>query len=376
MNRILSLSIIAIVLTGSSIAYFGYGQPRNASSTADASGQSEIIAGTGTVAAPGVVEAVSEEIEVGAEMPGKLKEVSVEEGDTVVKGQSIAALENSDFQTAVDTARSQIETLRSAQATARVRLLQAQTDRQRIANGSRTEERAEARAGYEQTLPDVENSRREYERRQTLFNAGDVSKEELERARTAYENAQKRSRSQLERFNVVNAGARADELAKADAAVRLAETQIREFDAQIAEAAARVRQAEANLEKTIIRSPINGVVLRKRLKGGESVSTDSPTGIVTVADTSALRVRVDLDERDVAKIKEGQRAYVTADAYGQQKFGARVIRIGQILGRKNFRTDRPTEKVDTRVLEVLLELDSGNKIPLGLRVDAFITTGN
>jgi HlyD family secretion protein len=111
------------------------------------------------------------------------------------------------------------------------------------------------------------------------------------------------------------------------------------------------------------------------LKAGESVAPDSPTGIVTVADTSRLRVRVDVDETDVAKIRENQTAFVTADAYGERKFAARVVKIGQILGKKNFRTERPTEKIDTKILEVLLELSQGEKLPLGLRVDAFINAG-
>ena len=115
-------------------------------------------------------------------------------------------------------------------------------------------------------------------------------------------------------------------------------------------------------------------MLRKRLKSGESVSPETPNGIITVADTSALFVRIDLDETDVAKIRKNQTAYVTADAFGEQKFAAKVIRIGQIMGRKNFRTERPTEKVDTKVLEVLLELAPEQKLPLGLRVDAFIKT--
>jgi HlyD family secretion protein len=115
-------------------------------------------------------------------------------------------------------------------------------------------------------------------------------------------------------------------------------------------------------------------VLRKRLKSGESVSPENPNGIIPVADTSALFVRIDLDETDVAKIRKNQTAYVTADAFGEQKFAAKVIRIGQIMGRKNFRTERPTEKVDTKVLEVLLELAPEQKLPLGLRVDAFIKT--
>jgi len=65
---------------------------------------------------------------------------------------------------------------------------------------------------------------------------------------------------------------------------------------------------------------------------------------------------------------------VTTDAFGEQKFAARVIKIGRILGRKNFRDERPTEKVDTKILEVMLELAPGQKLPLGLRVDAFIAT--
>ena len=83
-------------------------------------------------------------------------------------------------------------------------------------------------------------------------------------------------------------------------------------------------------------------------------------------------MRVDLDERDVAKVRANQTAYVTADAFGERKFQGKVIKIGQILGRKNFRTERPTEKVDTKILEVLIELDKGEILPLGLRVDAFI----
>ena len=108
------------------------------------------------------------------------------------------------------------------------------------------------------------------------------------------------------------------------------------------------------------------------MKDGESVSPENQTGIVSVADVSALRVRVDLDETDVAKVRENQNAFVTADAYGERKFYGKVIKIGQIFGRKNFRTERPTEKVDTKIFEVLIELAPEQKLPLGLRVDAFI----
>jgi hypothetical protein len=94
-----------------------------------------------------------------------------------------------------------------------------------------------------------------------------------------------------------------------------------------------------------------------------------------MADDSTLRVRLDVDESDVSKLRVGQHAYVTAEAYGTRKFRGRVIRVGRILGKKNVRTDEPSEHVDTKILETLVELDAGQPLPLGLRVDSFIEVG-
>ena len=373
MKRTLIFSTIAILLTIVSLGYFYWIRPSQIEQKVSTPMEEKQSGANKTiVAAPGVVEAISEEIEVGAEIAGKLKTVSVEEGDEVVKGQIIAVLENSEFEAQVATAKKEIETLRRRKETARAKLAQAKADRARIANGARPEERQEAKAGFEQTLPVIENARKEAERRQKLFASGDISREELDRAMRELKVAETKSRELKERFNVVNADARKDDLDKANAAIRFAETEMREFDALISQANARVREAEARLAQTVVVAPISGVVLRKRLKTGESVSPENPLGIVTLADTSALRVRVDLDENDVAKIKENQTAYITADAFGEQKFAAKVVKIGQTMGRKNFKTERPTEKVDTKILEVLLELAPDQKLPLGLRVDAFI----
>ncbi|MDQ3088028.1 MAG: HlyD family efflux transporter periplasmic adaptor subunit [Acidobacteriota bacterium] len=373
MKRTLIFSTIAILLTIVSLGYFYWIRPSQIEQKVSTPmEEKQSGANKNIVAAPGVVEAISEEIEVGAEIAGKLKTVSVEEGDEVVKGQVIAVLENSEFEAQVATAKREIETLRRRKETARAKLAQAEADRARIANGARPEERQEAKAGFEQTLPVIENARKEAERRQKLFASGDISREELDRAMRELKVAETKSRELKERFNVVNADARKDDLDKANAAIRFAETEMREFDALISQANARVREAEARLAQTVVVAPISGVVLRKRLKTGESVSPENPLGIVTLADTSALRVRVDLDENDVAKIKENQTAYITADAFGEQKFAAKVVKIGQTMGRKNFKTERPTEKVDTKILEVLLELAPDQKLPLGLRVDAFI----
>ena len=77
-------------------------------------------------------------------------------------------------------------------------------------------------------------------------------------------------------------------------------------------------------------------------------------------------------ERDLDEAALAQKAYVTADAFGKRRFWGHVVRVGQQLGPKNVRTDEPMEKVDTKILETLVELDPGSQLPDGLRVDASI----
>ena len=163
----------------------------------------------------------------------------------------------------------------------------------------------------------------------------------------------------VERAGVVTADAREDDRERAKAAIDLARAQVNE--------------ARAFLAKTEIRAPHAGIVTLRHKQVGEMVSPEAGQSlIVTFADTSRLRVRTDVDETDVARLAVGQRAWVRADAFGSQRFAGRVIRIGATLGRKNIRTDEPVEKTDTKVLETLVELDEGVKLPLGLRVDVFI----
>ncbi len=81
---------------------------------------------------------------------------------------------------------------------------------------------------------------------------------------------------------------------------------------------------------------------------------------------------MDVDETDVSRVHLGQKAYVTADAFGKQQFWGRVVQVGEQLGPKNVRTDEPTERVDKKILETLVELAPNTKLPDGLRVDAFI----
>src|SRR5262249_6433013 len=298
------------------------------------------------IAGPGRVESYSEDIKIGSELSGRLKSVNVEEGDPIRRRQVLAELENSDYRAQVESARANVV---AKEATLR-----------KVINGARRQERAEAWSSVNEAKAVVENAQSELRRRQELFSAGVVSREELDRYSREADVAKAKYQSAVEQHSLVDDHAREEDRSLAEADLQLAQ--------------AELADAEARYQKTFIGSPIAGTVMCKHHRSGESVSNSStvPGPILTIGDRETLRVRVDVDETDVSRVRVGQRAYVTADAYGRQKSGGKVVRVGQQLGPKNVRTDEPTEKVDTKILETLVELDPGSQLPDGLRVDAFI----
>lgn len=341
-----SIVVALLVLVGGGLLAWS-----RAATSADVSppAREVVVEAPPLIAAPGRVEPISEEIDVAAELPGRLRDLLVEEGDRVAAGQVIARIEPGEYAARVASARASVAV--------------AESDLARLVNGARAQERREASAAADQAHLVLRNAESELARRQGLATEGVISREELDRAARDTEVARARARELDERAAVVDAPAREDERARLNAAV--------------AYARARLAEASAQFEKTEIRSPLAGTIVRRHKQQGESVSLDAPGSalIVTVADTHVLRVRVDVDERDVARLRLGQAAFVTADAYGTRRFEGRVVRIGEVLGRKTVRTDEPTERVDTKVLETLVELEPGTRLPLGLRVDAFIDAG-
>lgn len=298
------------------------------------------------VAAPGRVEPVTEDIRLGSELNGKLKEVLVEEGDHVRKGQLLAVLVNDDY-------RADVESY-TAQVTSR------EADLRKTVNGARNEQRREAEASVKQAEAVLENARADMDRHQKLYQKGVTAREDADHYEREYKVAKAQYDAAAQHFKFVDEETREEDVSRATADLGLARAQL--------------DGARARYEKSFVRAPIDGVVLRRYHRAGESVtnSANAPDPIFSLGNRETLRVRVDVDETDVAKVRVGDRAYVTADAFGTQKFWGHVVRIGGELGRKNIRTDEPTERVDTKILETLVEMDDARQLPVGLRVDAFI----
>ncbi len=332
-----AVGLAAIAVLGL-VLWPGMWRPAGAVPPATPAGPTVLAAG------PGRVEPISEEISLGAQISGKLQAVLIEEGDRVLSGQAIAVLENREYSARV----------RSAEA----ELLRTEAELRKVLNGARAEERREAAADLAEAEAVSDNAQLELARRQGLRKGGVISQEEADRVEQQARVARARVDGALARDALIQANAREEDRARVESDVALA--------------LARLDEARAVYEKTFVRAPLSGVILRTHRRVGESVSTQFDSPIATIADKSTLRVRVDVDEGDVAKVSVGQWAYVTADAFGGNRFWGRVVRVGQLLGRKNLRTDEPTERVDAKILEVLVQLDEGQELPLGLRVQAFI----
>lgn len=110
---------------------------------------------------------------------------------------------------------------------------------------------------------------------------------------------------------------------------RSAQAQIKDAEAKLAQSKAALRQANINLHYTKIKSPVNGIVISRNIEIGQTVaaSFQSPNLFTIAEDLSKMQINTNIDESDIGKIKEGQKAFFTVDAYSGKIFEGKVIQI-------------------------------------------------
>ena len=164
-------------------------------------------------------------------------------------------------------------------------------------------------------------------------------------------------------------------VASAVAAQRDQDRAERDLDAARARretALASVERIEAELAKTRVVSPIDGVVLSRDVHPGETIEARHP--LLEVADLERTRIEAEVDEFDAAAIVVGAPVTVTAEGF-DARWPARVEEIpDQVTGRK-LKPDDPGRPTDTRVLLVKIVLDQPTPLKLGQRVEVEIATG-
>jgi HlyD family secretion protein len=302
-------------------------------------------AGPQVVGGNGVVEPAQRETKVAGQATGVVRAVRVQEGDQVKAGDVLVQLDDS-----VEAA-----TLAAAEA----ELAGERANLARTLKGLRLEDKDAAAADAQAAKSRAELSASVLARTEQLAKTGAATADELDRARRQAQADQATFKSVDARARAAEAGSRGEDISFQRARVLAAE--------------ARVAQARASFERLAVKAPIDGEILQVKVRPGELYSFQSSEPLVVMGDTRTLRVRMDVDERDVARVKVGATAYVTADAFGAKRFPGKVVEVARRFGRKNIRTDDPVEKNDTKILETVIELDSNQQLIPGQRVTCFVT---
>jgi len=298
---------------------------------------------TNHVAGNGIVEPADREVKVAGQVPGRIARIVVKEGDHVEAGDVIAELEGAFERAALAAAEGDLES--------------AQAELLRTSRGMRREDIDAAVADAEGARAKATLSHDALERTEKLAKGGAATPDELDRARRQADVDQRALESVEAKKKAALAGSRSEDIAQARA--------------KMLGAAARRDQAKAQLDRLTIRAPIGGEILSLKFRAGEYYATGGDP-LAIMGDTRVLRVRMDVDERDVARVAVGAPAFATSTAFPGRRFAGKVVEVGKRMGRKNVRTDDPVERIDTKILEVVVQLDDRQGLVPGLRVVGYV----
>ena len=271
-----------------------------------------------TVTASGALSAITTVL-VSSQVSGQMLRILADYNTEVRQGDVIAEMDPLSFQIALEQAQSEL-----AVAEADV-LIQKRLQEKAAADLASTASTME-RAGFatERERIVVAEAKRELERKRTLARTDNVSQVELSKAQAAFDMAVQNFKSAEadERTNVALAQA-------ADSARRSAEAQVVHANAVVQQRRAVVKAAQTELERTKIRSPIDGVVIGRSIEEGQQVTVTLQTQTLfkVARDLREMQIKISVDEADIGKIREGQPVIYTVDSFPGREFRAKVKQI-------------------------------------------------
>lgn len=271
-----------------------------------------------TVSSTGGIQPVAI-VSIGSQVSGQIMELRADFNSPVRKGDIIAVFDPEPYENAIEQAEAGLKNAKAA-----VSIQHATLDRTRANLTVAHAEYAQAKAQTQQAQVAVAENSRGLERKKTLVSGGTGTTVEREQAQWAYDTAR-----------AAWAAADASERAKAgeivgiEADIRSAEGQIETALATVDQRKAELRQARTSLEHSIIRSPVDGIVIDRAVEAGQIVaaSLQSPTLFTIAQDLRQMQIKATVDEADIGSIREGQEVAYTVDAYPNRSFQGKVIQI-------------------------------------------------
>lgn len=300
------------------------------------------------------------QVDIAFKTSGRLTDLYVGEGDTVKKGQVVARLDRDQllrqrdreeaslasaqatleeassalkYQEATNTADLEVRKAEISSATAKL---------QELKNGSRPQEVQAAQAQVAVAQSELDRAKKDWDRAQVLIKQDDISTSQFDDFRHRYDAATANLKDATEHAALVTAGPRSETIDEAGAQVTRAEaglklSQANEIEtqrrtqeiamrrAEIARSRAQIALIDAQLADTVAISPIDGVVLVKAADPGEVLAPG--TSVVTVGDIDHPWLRAYIGERDLGRVKLGDKLKVTTDSYPGKTYDGRLTFI-------------------------------------------------
>lgn len=262
------------------------------------------------------------EVKISPEVSGEITELTIEEGDSVYKGQLLVRINPAIYQSMYNQAAASVAETRA-----------------RAKNAE--EMAAQAKAQFSQ-------AKSQYERNQKLYKDKVISALEFEQAEANYLSA------------------------RASYEAAMASTKGGGYSVDGANA--NLSQARENLRRTTIVAPVSGVVSQLKVKKGERVvgtAQMAGTEMLTIADLSRIEVRVEVSETDIAKVKIGDTTIIEADAYRNRKFTGIVSKVG-VSSTASATAQMSTDQVTNYTVNILILQNSYSDLNTELQRGRFV----
>ncbi|MFN4003118.1 MAG: efflux RND transporter periplasmic adaptor subunit [Hylemonella sp.] len=242
------------------------------------------------VSASGAVSPVTQ-VTVGTQVSGQVKEIYVDFNSEVRAGQLIALIDPEQFEYRVRSAQADVDAARAVVLTAQANVVA-------------------ARAQLSRAQTDLAEARRTHERNLMLVSKQFIAQSEADKSQA-----------------LVNTSLEAVKAAEAQLGV--AEAQVRSAEANVKQREAALAQARVDLARTRITSPVNGIVIKRSIEKGQTVaaSLQAPELFVIAQNLRDMQVEASIDEADVGRIRAGQKATFTVDAFPGQTFEGQIAQV-------------------------------------------------
>jgi multidrug efflux pump subunit AcrA (membrane-fusion protein) len=299
---------------------------------------------TNTVAGVGIIEPETENINIGSHYPGVVSDVFVKVGQPTRKGHRLFQIDDRSLKAERQTRLSALES-----AKAQVR---------RLEQMPRPEELPPARARLLESEENLKDQQDQYDRMARLAGTNAIADSELIRRKQALLIAKaQRERAKAE-LALLESGAWKADLDIARAAVE--------------QAKAALLQTEQELKRMVVESPVDGKILQVNLRPGEFVGASPGQSLIVLGGTGRLHVRVDIDENDIPRYRSGISGRIRPRGGAETELPISFVRVEPMVIPKRSLSGASTERVDTRVLQVVYAVErSDSLLFVGQQVDVY-----